>query len=106
MSEETPHNNLPVPSGHKASVTHFGDFPAAGKDLVIAIGNATGIVLEPWRMKRKARAEVEAQDILRKGKARTTHELAIQSINDKGEQELARRAVNRMLQDEMRKQEN
>lgn len=79
-----------VPEGN--SLVNLGDLSKPATVLIEKISNAVGVVYEPTRIKRQARAEVEADKI----KA-----LARIEITD-----LERRAFERLAHQESRKQEN
>lgn len=74
------------------SLVNLGDLSKPATVLIEKISNAVGILYEPRRIKKKAEAEVEAEKI----KALASIELT----------EIQQRAIERMIQQESRKQEN
>jgi hypothetical protein len=74
------------------SLINFGDISKPATVLIEKVCNAVGIVYEPTRIKRKAKAEAEAAKIA----TLTQIELT----------ELERRAMERLVHQEARKQEN
>jgi len=74
------------------SLINLGDLSKPATVLVEKVCNAVGVVFEPTRIKRQARAEAEAEKI----KALAHIEL----------HEIERRALERFVQQEARKQEN
>jgi hypothetical protein len=77
---------------HMNFLTLLGDFGPAAKALIDNIFKATGILFEPARIVRKAKAEAYADLI------HTKNHIKIQ--------ELQRRTSDRLIEEEMRKQEN
>ena len=75
-----------------SSIVNFGELSKPATVLVEKICNAVGIVYEPTRIKRRARAEAEAEKI----KTVAGFEL----------REIERRAIERLVHQEARKQEN
>lgn len=74
------------------SLINFGDLSKPATILVEKVCNAVGMVYEPTHIRRKARAEAEAERI----KAAVRYELA----------DVEHRAVERFVRQEARKQEN
>lgn len=74
------------------SLVNIGDLAKPATTLIEKISDATGALLQPWQMKRIAKAEVEANKIKALG------ELDISDIQ--------KRAMNRLLAEETIKQEN
>ncbi|MBD0410198.1 DUF2806 domain-containing protein [Pseudoalteromonas distincta] len=79
-----------MPEGN--SLINFGDLSKPATVLIEKVSNAVGVLYEPRRIKKKAEAEVEADKI----KALASIEL----------NEIQQRAIDRMVQQEGRKQEN
>lgn len=73
-------------------ITIAGDWAKPVNTLIEKIGNATGVLFEPTRIKRKAKAEAEAA--------------LIQAENQIQINELQQRALHRLLVEETKKQEN
>lgn len=74
------------------SLVNFGDLSKPATVLIEKVCNAVGIIYEPTRIKRKARAEAEAEQI----KALAGIEL----------RNIEHRAIERLVHQEARKQEN
>lgn len=74
------------------SLINLGDLSKPATVLIEKVSNAVGVLYEPRRIKKKAEAEVEADKI----KVLATIEL----------NEIQQRAIDRMIQQEGRKQEN
>jgi len=74
------------------SLINLGDLSKPATVLIEKVSSAVGIIYEPYHIKRKARAEAEAEKI----KAIARIELT----------ELEQRAVNRFVHQEARKQSN
>ena len=74
------------------SLINLGDLSKPATVLIEKVSNAVGVLYEPRRIKKKAEAEVEADKI----KALASIEL----------NEIQQRAIDRMVQQEGRKQEN
>lgn len=74
------------------SLINLGDLSKPATVLIEKVSNAVGVLYEPRRIKKKAEAEVEAEKI----KALASIEFS----------EIQQRAIDRMVQQEGRKQEN
>ena len=74
------------------SIVNFGDLSKPATVLIEKVSNAVGVLYEPRRIKKKAEAEAEAEKI----KALASIELS----------DIQQRAIDRMVQQEGRKQEN
>ncbi|MCD8520709.1 MAG: DUF2806 domain-containing protein [Saccharospirillaceae bacterium] len=74
------------------SLINLGDLSKPATVLIEKVSNAVGVLYEPRRIKKKAEAEVEAEKI----KALASIELS----------EIQQRAIDRLVQQEGRKQEN
>ncbi|MDO6783526.1 DUF2806 domain-containing protein [Neptunomonas phycophila] len=74
------------------SLVNFGDLSKPATVLIEKVSNAVGVLYEPRRIKKKAEAEAEAEKI----KALASIELS----------DIQQRAIDRMVQQEGRKQEN
>lgn len=74
------------------SLINLGDLSKPATVLIEKVSSAVGLIYEPYHIKRVARAEVEADKIRALAKIELT--------------ELEQRAIERMVQQEARKQEN
>jgi Protein of unknown function (DUF2806) len=73
-------------------ILNIGDLAQPVTTLIEKIADATGVIFEPWKIKRNAKAEAEANLI----KAKSNLEIS----------DLQRRGLQRFVQEEGKKQEN
>lgn len=78
--------------GTDISVVNAGKFAKPMNTLIEKIANATGVIYEPTKIRRKAKAEADA------AKTKALVDLEIEEIQ--------KRALNRLVNEEIKKQEN
>lgn len=101
MGEDAPNPSQSVPSG--SLIGDLGGLGALGKEIVGALGAATGVIWRPRSIRAEgiATADVEAYAI----ESRARAEAKARLIADDAEQALAARAVDRLRAREMHRQE-
>ena len=85
------------------SIINFGELSKPIDTLINKISDATGVLFEPTRIRRKAKAEADAKITIAKANAIVRD---IELKNNLKLQEISKRALQRIVREEVIKQEN